>query len=235
LFTANAMLLVPRLALTLAKLLLALTVTEEALMAPAVTVVAAVVVAVNVPVSIFCWLAKAKSAVALAKPLVTVVEAELVAAPAVRSRPEAVVALKVRALTTVLADTDEAMVLLFKFRLEALLTAAPAVSIDTVPVVVEVTEATGKLTLCEELRPAVMPVMLVIDKPRVLPALLTLVLPDKLLPVAERVLLSTVALVMLALPLTTLASEPVLLSWALTKAKSALAWAPSAMRAASPA
>lgn len=159
----------------------------------------------------------------------------MVAAPAVRSRPEAVVALKVRALTTVLADTDEAMVLLFKFRLEALLTAAPAVSIDTVPVVVEVTEAAGKLTLCEELRPAVMPVMLVIDKPRVLPALLTLVLPDKLLPVAERVLLSTVALVMLALPLTTLASEPVLLSWALTKAKSALAWAPPAMLEASPA
>jgi hypothetical protein len=61
LFTAKAMLLVPRLALTLAELVLLLTVTDESSMAPPVTPVSAMVVAEKMLLLIFCWLAKAKS------------------------------------------------------------------------------------------------------------------------------------------------------------------------------
>ena len=97
LFTAKSMRLVPLLELTLAKLLLALTVTEESVILAPFTVVAASVLAVNVAESTRCWLASDKSAVALTVPVWMLAEDRLPETLVLRSRPEAVVAVKFRA------------------------------------------------------------------------------------------------------------------------------------------
>jgi hypothetical protein len=147
-------------------------------------------------------------------------------ATTLRSRPDAVVDVSARLLLAVLAVDAALMVLLLSTKLDAPETRPTAV-IETSPVAATVD--TELLALCAELTPATMPFMLPMFRFSALLLLLTLPVALCWLLLAESAEpVPTVVVVILLLANNDALSWVPLSAWALTKAKSALAFAPLA-------
>ncbi len=187
--TAKLMLLLALLPLLVAVVRLSLTLNADAVSEDTLDLMLETVVATKSLVAsfaMFCLLARPMSANVLATPVATMAVVSFTMSSSALSylliaRPEALVPTKLRLLLTVLTDTAELTVLLLRLRLDA--SEALPVLRTTSPAVLAV--ATESSAPCEELKPAVMPLMLVMFKLVVLLAVLRLPEDINWLPLTE--------------------------------------------------